>query len=231
MSGAAGAGARPRDWSDWHRAYDRPGSFLALRLAVVQMRIREWLASAPAGPLRAVSLCAGEARDLLGALAGHERARDVRARLVELDGRNAAAARSAAARSSLAAVEVVEADAGVTDAWKGAVPADLVLACGVFGNVSDADIEATVAGLPALCAPGATVIWTRHRAAPDRTPDVRRWLASAGFEEIAFDAPDGFLFSVGTHRLVGPPAPFAPGRRLFTFVGFDALHGTQRASP
>ncbi|HEX2484510.1 MAG TPA: alpha/beta hydrolase, partial [Myxococcota bacterium] len=150
VSGATDAGALPRDWSDWHRAYDRPGSFLALRLAVVQMRIREWLASAPPGPLRAVSLCAGEARDLLGALGGHERARDVRARLVELDGRNAAAARSAAARSSLAAVEVVEADAGVTDAWKGAVPADLVLACGVFGNVSDADIEATVAGLPAL---------------------------------------------------------------------------------
>ena len=32
----------------------------------------------------------------------------------------------------------------------------------------------TVRALPTLCAPGATVIWTRHRRPPDLTADVRR---------------------------------------------------------
>jgi hypothetical protein len=212
-----------RDWADWHREYDRPGSYLAARLAVVQRRIRDWLAAAPPGPLRAVSLCAGEGRDLLGALAGHPRAPDVLARLVELDPRNAAAARAAVERAELAGIEVRAGDASTSDAWAGAVPADLVLACGIFGNVTEADVQGAIEALPSLCAPGATVVWTRHRRPPDCTPDIRRWFESAGFREVAFDAPEGFLFSVGTHRLDGPPAPFVPGRRLFTFVGFDTL--------
>jgi hypothetical protein len=219
----------PRDWAAWHRDYDRPDSFLSQRLAIVQRRIRDWLDAAPAGGLRVLSLCAGEGRDLLGALDGHPRAPDVRARLVELDPRNAEAAREAAARAGLEGVEVVTGDASSTDACAGAVPAHLVLACGIFGNVGDADVANTIAALPSLCAPGATLLWTRHRIPPDLTPDVRRWLAAAGFEEIGFDAPDGFLFSVGAHRLTGPPAPFAPGRKLFTFVGADVLLGRRSA--
>lgn len=208
----------PRDWIEWHAGYDRD-SPLRARLAIVQRRIREVLDAAPPGPLRIVSMCAGQGRDLLGALDGHARAPDVRARLVELDPRLASAARAAAPRG----VEVVCGDASSTDAYAGAVPADVVLVCGVFGNVADTDIERTVALLPSLCAPGATVVWTRHRRPPDRTVDIRRWFGDAGFDEVAFDGPDGFVFSVGVHRLARPPDPFAPGRRLFTFVGFDAL--------
>ena len=35
-------------------------------------------------------------------------------------------------------VEIVCADAGGSNAYEGAVPANLLLCCGVFGNVSDA---------------------------------------------------------------------------------------------
>jgi pimeloyl-ACP methyl ester carboxylesterase len=227
--GAAPASGAARDWAAWHDDYDRPGSFLAARLALVQMRIRAWLDRAPAGPLRAISLCAGEGRDLLGVLAHHPRGRDVAARLVERDPRNAAAARAAARGAGLAGVAIVEGDAGASGAYAGAVPADLVLACGVFGNVTDSDIDATIAALPSLCAPGATVIWTRHRTAPDRTPAIRSSFAAAGFAEIAFDAPEGFLFSVGTNRLAGAPAPFDAARRLFAFVGYDALRAARAA--
>ncbi len=212
-----------RDWAAWHRDYDRPDSHLAARLGFVQRRIRDWLEGARPGPLRALSLCGGEGRDLVGALAAHPRGVEVAARIVELEPRNVAAAKRAAADAGLPAVEVVEADASLTDACTGAVPADLLLACGIFGNVSGDDIRATIGALPSLCAAGATVIWTRHRLPPDRTPDVRRWFSESGFEEVGFDAPAGWLFSVGSHRLAAPPAPFVPGRRLFTFVGFDAL--------
>lgn len=39
-----------------------------------------------------------------------------------------------------------------------AVPADLVLLCGIFGNIPDADVQATVRAAPQLCAPGAEVV-------------------------------------------------------------------------
>jgi hypothetical protein len=98
-----------------------------------------------------------------------------------------------------------------------------VVACGIFGNITDADIATTVAALPSLCAPRALVLWTRHRRAPDLTPAVRSWFEAAGFSEEAFDISPDDTMSVGAHRLTGAPAPLVPGRRLFTFAGYDQL--------
>src|SRR5204862_3093205 len=101
-----------RDWVAWHEPYDQPGSSLARRLEVVQDRIAAALEQAPPGPIRVISMCAGQGRDLLGALADHARAIDVTARLVELDPRNVVVARQEAARHT--AVEVVCRDASNT---------------------------------------------------------------------------------------------------------------------
>ena len=207
-----------RDWVDWHRDYDDPGSPLSRRLELVQGHLRAELGHAPAGDIRLISLCAGQGRDVIGVLAGHPRRDQVRARLVELDERNVAVARRAARAAGLDGVEVLQADAGITDACAGAVPAQVVVACGIFGNIAVSDIQATVAALPSLCAPGALVLWPRHRGAPDLTPAIRSWFTEAGFREEAFDVSrDGFM-SVGAHRLTGEPAPLVPGQRLFTFA-------------
>jgi hypothetical protein len=206
------------DWLDWHRAYDEPDSPLARRGELVRDHLRAELDRAPSGDLRLISLCAGQGRDVIGVLTGHPRRDEVRARLVELDERNVAHARQAARAAGLDGVEVRQADAGSTDACIGAVPAQIVLVCGVFGNLTDRDVQNTVAALPSLCAPGALVLWTRHRVPPDLTPAIRSWFAAAGFREESFDtSPDGYM-AVGAHRLTGEPAPLVPGRRLFTFV-------------
>jgi hypothetical protein len=146
-------------------------------------------------------------------LATHPRRGDVRARLVELDPRNVALARAAAP----AGIEVVEGDASTTTAYDGAVPADLVLVCGVFGHGTDEDIRRIVDHLPMLCAKGATVIWTRGRFEHDLRPAIRGWFAGAGFEEVAFVAGEGG-WGVGANRLVGDPPPYRAGVRLFTFL-------------
>jgi Putative methyltransferase len=209
----------PRDWVEWHRDYDDPGSLLSQRGERVQGHLRAELQRAPAGGVRLISLCAGQGRDVIGVLTGHPRRDDVRARLVELDERNVALARQAAQAAGVPGVEVLQADAGITDACAGAVPAQIVVACGIFGNITDRDIQATVAALPSLCAPGALVLWTRHRRPPDLTPAIRSWFGEAGFREEAFDTShDGFM-SVGAHRLAGEPAALALGQRLFTFPG------------
>lgn len=78
------------DWQAWHDTYDVPDSWMARRLRAVQDRIREALDTAPPGPLRVVSVCAGQGRDLVDVLADHPRRDDVAARLVELDPGNTA---------------------------------------------------------------------------------------------------------------------------------------------
>ncbi|WP_326556414.1 SAM-dependent methyltransferase [Micromonospora sp. NBC_01796] len=203
----------------WHSAYDQPGSHLWHRLRLVQDQLRRALAEVPPGPVRLVSGCAGEGRDVIGVLGDHPRRMDVRARLVELDPTNAKAARIAASAAGLdRQIEVVEADAGVATSYLGGVPAEIVLMCGVFGNISDADVRATVAALPQLCAPDAFVIWTRHRRAPDLTPTIREWFTEAGFRELAFAAPDDRTLSVGLHQLTAPPATLDPDLSYFAFT-------------
>ncbi len=207
-----------RDWVEWHRDYDDPGSLLSLRGERVQGHLRAELDHAPAGDIRLISLCAGQGRDVIGVLAGHPRRDDVRARLVELDERNVATARQAAQVAGLDGVEMLQADAGITDVCVGAVPAGIVVVCGLFGNIVVSDIQATVAALPSLSASGALVLWTRHRMSPDLTPAIRSWFMEAGFREEAFDVShDGFM-ALGAHRLAGEPAALVPGQRLFTFV-------------
>lgn len=209
------------DWLEWHAPYDDADSSLSRRLAAVQRQIRAVLdgytAADPDRPLRVVSACAGQGRDLLEVLATHPSRDQVSARLVELDPRNIRIARAAAAANGLTAVEVVQADAGATDSYAGAVPANLVLFCGVFGNLGDADIEQTVKALPQFCAPGATVIWTRGRWAPNVVAGIRRWFGEAGFAEQSFEFPDEAKWSVGSARLTAEPPPLEPGRQLFTF--------------
>ena len=123
------------DWRAWHGDYEEPDSALGQRLVLVQRQVRAALDRATRGPVRAISICAGQGHDLIGVLADHPRRADVTARLVELDEHNALLARRAAHTAGLDAVEVVAADASITDAYAGAVPADLILLCGVLGNM------------------------------------------------------------------------------------------------
>ena len=207
-----------RDYQAWHDDYDRPGSTLHLRLLVVQDLLAGVLDEAPRGPVRFVSMCAGQGRDVLTVARRHRRGGDLVGRLVELDLANVAAARATIAGAGLDGIEVVEGDAGRSDAYLGAAPADLVLACGIFGNVTDEDIRATVEFLPALCAPGATVIWTRGQREDDLVHTIQDWFTAAGFEARALVTPERVSFGVGAAEFTGTPAPLDPGTTFFTFV-------------
>jgi hypothetical protein len=204
------------DWSEWHDAYARADSGLGERLEAVRAHIHRRLDETAPRPVRVVSACAGDGRDLLGVLGGRSDADRVTAVLVEYDAGLAERARDNAGELA-ARVDVRQADAAQSDAYLGAVPADLVLLCGVFGNIPDADVRATIEAAPQLCAPGAEVIWTRHRHEPDLTPSIRDWFANVGFEEVAFVAPEDDHWSVGVHRLTTEPRPLEQGRHWFSF--------------
>lgn len=210
--------AETTDWHHWHSSYADDTSALSRRLRLVQQRIGEWLDQRPESTLRVVSVCAGQGDDLVSVLARRPDAYRVHAELIEMDGRNVAAARANIATAGLDEITVTRADAGDFATYHNAAPADLVLLAGVLGNISDQDAQTTIHALPKLCAPGATVIWTRTRRPPDLTPAIRHWFAAAGFTEHAFDAPPDALFTVGVHVLHGQPESPPPNGRIFTFT-------------
>jgi hypothetical protein len=115
-------------------------------------------------------------------------------------------------------VTVVQADAGMTSAYAGLVPADLVLLSGIMGNISAADIERLVQTSRQFCAPGATVLWPRGAQEPDLGPDIRRWFAEAGFAEVACEEwIEGTGMRVGVEQLTVAPEPLRLGQPIFTF--------------
>ena len=202
------------DWQAWHEDYEHD-SPLRRRLDIVQRVIGDFLREATASPIRVITMCAGEGRDILGAIANQKR-RDVRGLLVELDPVLADRARKTAHALGLNDIRVEAGDAGRSGAYASAAPADLVMACGVFGNISDEDVRSTIAALPELAAPNATLVWTRHRNPPDLTPSIRQWLADEGFEEVSFEAVPDSAGSVGVARFSGHTKPLAD-RQLFVF--------------
>jgi putative methyltransferase len=210
-----------KDWQEWHRHYDDPGSSLAGRLRVVQRDLRRALAEAPRedGRLRLVVMCAGAGRDVLPVLA-EGRDAFVSAVLVEFDPELADQARATAAELGLTGVEVRTADAGDPATYADLAPAHIVTACGVFGNVVRADALRTIAALPGLLADGGLVIWTRgHFADDDADPaqELREHFRAVGFTELDFTRPDDAQFRVGLNRLTERPPTVLSGR-MFSFV-------------
>lgn len=216
------------DWHEWHDRYDRADTTYPQRLKAVQARIAEELDRLPPGPFRIVSLCAGQGRDAVEVLAAHPRGGDASVRLVELDPRNVEYARKAAAAAGLENVEAVCGDAADTNLYAGAVPAEIVLVCGLFGNIVDEDVLRTVDHCTELVREGGAVVWTRHRSSPDLFPQICTWFEDRGFTREWVSAPDAG-FGVGVHRATAPPRPLTPDATLFTFVGYDVLRAAGTA--
>lgn len=204
------------DWQAWHGHYDDRDSSLSRRLRVVQQRLNE-LVSGESAVRRVLSLCSGDGRDILPVLARHSNERRPEVVLVEVDPALAAAAERQAVAASVAATVIVG-DAGLAATWRNVGPVDLLMLCGIFGNISETDIRTTIYAARGALRREGSVIWTRgYFAHQDRRPQIRECFTEAGFMEIAFDSePTGY--GVGVNRLASDaPATPVPDR-LFSFV-------------
>jgi len=113
------------------------------------------------------------------------------------------------------------------DAWSPGAPP-----CPIFGNVTDTDVRNLTRYCAQLCRTGGTVVWTRHRRAPDLVPTICRWFGEAGFDLEWLSGEDA-PFGVGVHRFTREPPRLATGNRMFTFGGATPgrCEAGTRASP
>jgi hypothetical protein len=206
-----------RDYEQWLHRYDDPGSSLSWRLSLVQAWLRDDL-DHRSGPVQVLSVCAGDGRDIIDVLASRDDASRVRSVLLEAHPGIADRARDRAASAGIAGVTVRTCDAADTAKYTDAVPAEVVLLVGIFGNISRTDISRTIATAPQFCAPGATVIWSRGRDRDDINDDIRAEFAKAGFVELAYAESDlPSRPALGSLRYNGPSVPLGATQHLFTF--------------
>ena len=211
----------PKDWFEWHDLYNTEAK-LQQRLQIVREYISYSLDASPPGIIRVVSVCAGDGRDLLGTLENHPRAKDVHARLVELNPLLVERGRATIESLGLAKqIELINGDATIADNYVGAVPADIVIVCGVFGNLADeAELNRLLTNLSFLSKQGAFVLWTRgHSNGIPYSETVRKFLRSAGFEEVNFKLTATEDMGVGIHRYKGENVAAPKEEQLFAFSG------------
>ncbi|ARV60007.1 SAM-dependent methyltransferase [Nostocales cyanobacterium HT-58-2] len=211
----------PKDWFEWHDLYKSEPK-LQQRLQIVREYISRSLDASGPGQIRVVSVCAGDGRDLLGTLANHPRAKDVYARLVELNPQLVERGRASIESLGLAnQIEFINGDATVFSNYVGAVPADIVIVCGVFGNIAnEAELNRLLGNLSFLSKQGAFVIWTRgHSHDIPYSETVRKLLYEAGFEEVDFKLTQTGDMGVGLHRYLGESSVFPKEEQLFVFSG------------
>ena len=205
------------DWLCWHEAYSDPSSPLSMRLNDVIVATASALDSLRPGSIRLLSLCAGDARDIANVLLDHPRRADVTGCVVELDPTLASQASDNLAVTE-GRVSVRCADASDPTSWQEFLPADLLLLVGIFGNISDADIERTINAVPAICRRDASIVWTRHRRAPDITPSIRSWFDNIGCAGQSFRSPGPNGYAVGAEKYAQAQRPSSLPHRLFSFV-------------
>lgn len=204
-----------KDWLKWHDAYEDDNSELSQRLIIVKGWLSELINERGT---RIISICAGQGNDVIDVLSD-TKIPQVSAHMLESDKRNVRVAKERINKANLEkTVNVVETDAGLSDSYLGLVPADIVLACGVFGNIEDEYIFTTIDFLPQCLKSEGSVIWTRSRRQPDITPKIRRYLKEHQFEELDFVAPEKTKISVGVNRYKGEPAELQTGKKIFEFV-------------
>ena len=100
------------------------------------------------------------------------------------------------------------------------VPVDVLMLCGVLGNVSDDDARRILTGAALMLQRGGTMIWTRGNRIRWRGPErvgPQACLLDAGWEERSFVRPDDASYRVGVHTWKGIASGFLADR-LFAFV-------------
>ncbi|MDB9522565.1 class I SAM-dependent methyltransferase family protein [Dolichospermum circinale CS-1225] len=211
----------PKDWLEWHDLYNTEAK-LQQRLEIVREYISYSLDNSPTGAIRIVSACAGDGRDLLGILANHPRAKDVYARLVEINPNLVERGRESIEFLGLTKqIEFIHGDATAADNYVGAVPADIVIVCGIFGNLADEnELNRLLGNLSFLSKKGAFVLWTRgHSQGIAHSETVRKYLSQLDFEEINFKLTATGDMGVGIHRYLGENLLTPKEEKLFVFSG------------
>ncbi len=214
----------PKDWFEWHDLYNTEPK-LQQRLQIVREYISYSLNASPLGKIRVVSVCAGDGRDLLGTLANHLRAKDVYARLVELNPNLVERGQATIASLGLAKqIEYINGDATISSNYVGAVPADIVIVCGVFGNLAnEVELNRLLGNLSFLSKQGAFVIWTRgHSNGIPYSKTVRKFLRESRFEEVNFQLTATGDMGVGIHRYIGENVAAPKEEHLFVFSGIPS---------
>jgi hypothetical protein len=206
------------DWNAWHDNYQTDEELKA-RLSLVRTLIAHSLSAAPPGEIVLLSLCCGDARDILGSLPTHPRRTDVSGWLLDCNPTLIDKAKQTIIRHGLASsVSAIVADATMASSYAEIPPANVVILAGIFGSVEHDEIPRLIQNLRTLCVSSAFIIWTRHTREGTRQAErIQREFANYRFSSVKLLTTPQAHFYVGLNCYDGPTEGLHQEARLFTF--------------
>jgi hypothetical protein len=209
------------DWWEWHKEYSVADSYPSLRREAVSYHTARALCIAPAGPIRVMSVCAGQGLDIISGFVGDAHTANVDCVFLEYDPRNALEAASNLSVVGLRSYEVRVCDAGLCDSYAGSGRANIMYLVGLISHLSDAEISSLIAAIPNLCSQGAQVIWTVPKSNPEVVHMATSKLMEAKFDQV-LRTDIGSVGMVVTSQFMGvPQSRLEAGSRIFTFGSRD----------
>lgn len=209
---------RTGKWNGWpEKAYLREG--YQQRLTAVQEHLCECLDDAPPGPIRILSMCAGDGRDVIGAVRSHRRRKDVVAWLVELNSQSVELGKGYSVNAGLErSLQFINGDATSYSTYKSIGAADIVLVCGVWGHVPAHEKSMLVKAISTLCKPGGSVIWTRGTSKGiARVREIESLFATNWWDKGRITYTPDATWAVATYRYCGPSQELPADGQIFHF--------------
>ena len=214
------------DWAKWHEKYEVSPAMKA-RLVIVREHLSRCLDLQPPGPIQILSICAGDARDLIGLMEAHPRKKDVNALLVENNSELVEAGRKVISEAGIESqLTFSMSDATISSTYVEFVPVDIALLSGVFGNLRPEECARLIRSLCSLCKRGGYVVWTRHRqihGGLSQIALIRQHFEDSRFEEVQIGDTADDKFTIATYRYQGAGEILRAGGKLFEFTGYDQM--------
>jgi hypothetical protein len=184
-----------------------------------------------AGPVRIVSLCAGDGRDVIGTLVRSPRGEDVQAWLVELNQQSTIEGRRYAMQAGVAdKVVFINGDATSYATYRDIPPADIVMACGVWGHVPPNQRGRLERALACLCQAGGAIIWTRGVAKGiHRLREIEAHFIGQSWRQLRTSYTQDGKWAINSYRYCGPRQDRPTSGRIFNFR-LGAGHASERAA-
>ncbi len=212
------------DWAEWHKRYESVPS-LQERLAVVCEEISLAISATRTKPVRILSICSGDGRDVILSTAASKLRKSISGVLIELNPDLVARGRSTIKEFSLQEeISFQCSDATKSETYRSIAPAHIVVLSGVFGNLKYEDVGLLIDSLRSLCEPKARVIWTRNLNefgdGETVVGGIKKLFANVNFTEASYTKTPSGVFAVGTHVYEGETLNLPARPVLFRFSGF-----------
>ena len=202
-------------WNDWHIIYDDKESAPYKRSIITQELVNNYL-NIHKKNIIILSICSGQARDILPAIAGREDKDRITTYLLDIDKDCLEYAQEYARIHDIPNVHTINKDASLKESYDDIPKVDLIVICGLFGHLVPEDIATTALFLQTLIEDNATVIWSRNKFFNDHSDNIRNIFNQLSYKEIDFI--DEQMFFVGVSS--SPKKEFLLPDKLFNFIDF-----------